>query len=176
MKNRIYGFVLSLFLIFLAGCGKESFFDVQSTMQSPKLSSNHQALSDAIAKHMGANFIWKYPDFAGKHSPIINLDFKNHEENLTLAFCSAADEPHKIHMLVLKSQSDDLTVLKDDAFIASDIIRIYFQDINNDTENEIVLLIKNFKDNTVSARGYKFDGNEIVGTLVPASFLNKIEL
>jgi hypothetical protein len=83
-------------------------------------------------------------------------------------------EAQKVHMLLLKQNQSEWEVVEDITCDASNIEKVYVQDIDNDNLNEIVISSKKYEDSYNSIYAYKYDRGHLLQVKVPNDFFDGI--
>lgn len=175
MKNRFsYILFLGVCLIFASGCSNDNFFDIQSAMSAPKLTSEQEEIKTLVKEHFGGDILWKYPLNNGKYSPIIKADLTNNGESWQLVFCQIREEVHKVHILFLKQNQGKWEIFEDVIHTVLDVEKVYIQDIDEDGINEVVVFVKNFEDSYSSIYAYKCSDKHVSEVSIPDSFFSEV--
>ena len=172
MKNKIFVFgILCACIIFISGCSNGNFFNIQSVMNPPKVSSEQEEIQNAIKDYIGLDVKWESPLFEGKYSTAIKADLTGKGEDWRVAFCKTFGEAQKIHIIFLKQNEGKWKILEDITHSGLDIEKVYIKDINKDGKNEIVIFIKNFDGFYKSVYAYECDSERVFEVSLPDDFL-----
>lgn len=128
-----------------SGCGVENFFEIQSSMNPPRLSESQKNIKDAVEEYLKSNVMWVYPFYNGRYSTVIDADFISEQAGLKILFCKVLDnsEAENIHMLSVICDGKKCKILNDILIEEQDIDAAYIYDIDGDLQNELVLAVKN---------------------------------
>lgn len=173
LKNKIYVFAIFLFLIFLPGCTKGSFFEIQSVINPTELSENQKKITNTIKNYFGDDFKWERPLIDGKYvcgSEIINFDGAN---TFYVIFLSKPDEVYKTHIVFLNFKEENFEIFEDFIFNGK-VDEFYIKDIDGDSIPEIIVSTKSKGDFYSSIYGYKYSNGHIKEVHIPKDFMNSL--
>jgi hypothetical protein len=142
----------------LSGCAND-FFDIQESMQVPKLSEKNRNLVGVSKSYLGSDFNFSYHFVNNRCCGVTEHEFSDGKV-FKIMFCQTEIEPEKIHTLLLnQNENENWKVFGEIVSKVEEIDKIYLKDINDDGVDEI-LLCKN--DGNPITEVYQLCENDIV--------------
>lgn len=129
-------------IFFLSSCN--TFSNIETIMQPPKLSAEQSDLQNALEEHIGTNVTLKYPKSGDNRTAFVECNIDMDDDNEVIAFHQANVSGSQVIINVLDKNEGqwewicDSSNTIEDEFSRTEIYSVAFYDINNDGKNEIV--------------------------------------
>lgn len=177
MKRKIWNAtVMAAFSLLLPGCGMDDFFDIQSSMNPPRLTEGREEVKTAVKEYLESDVIWKYPQINGTYSSAVSSDIAGSGEKFEIVFCQSSSETNKVHILFLNKIGSKWSVSDDVVQATLNIEKVYIDDVDDDGVKEIIIYGKNFENTNTSVCGYRYNGEKAYETHISEKALKNITL
>ncbi len=165
-------------LVFVSGCSSERFFDISDSMEASISSYDQKAVLRCAEDCIGEDMKLKYSLYKRKYRSCVIADFENIDlqgENHALFFCEKGAGSGEIHILFLKKIENKWEVFKDIKRTATDIEKVYIQDVDGDGKNEFAFVLKNADKKRGNVYTYRYVDGNIVKVNIPNKFFNNFK-
>ena len=123
-------------IFFLSSCN--TFSNIETIMQPPKLSAEQSDLQNALEEHIGTNVTLKYPKSGDNRTAFVECNIDMDDDNEVIAFHQANVSGSQVIINVLDKNEGqwewicDSSNTIEDEFSRTEIYSVAVYDINND--------------------------------------------
>lgn len=159
--------VLSAVLICfsLSGCDVFS-TQADSLLSAPKLTGEMQPVQVALDEYITENYSLKFPTGGETRTAITLVDLNEDGVKEAIAFYStSSDNTVTMHLAVIKNDNGKWSVVAHEKVVAGGVDRVYFKDMNNNGQKEIIVGWNVYGDIDKKVSVYDYSGNALISLL-----------
>ena len=179
MKNKfLFMFAVSMALLFVSGCSMKEFFNVSDSMQAPINSYQQKDILECVGDYFGSDIKPIYSLYKGKYMSCVVTNFEDtnlNGENYALFFCKKDVDSNELHVLFLRKTENKWEVFKDIKRSATDLEKVYIQDVDNDGNNEFAFVFKGFDEKRGNVYTYRYENGDINKINISNKFFNNFK-
>lgn len=166
-----------IFLTF-GGCSTENFFDINSSIEAPTNFSEQKNILNCVKNCIGEDVKPNYALYKGRYLSCIVGNFDSDDllgEDFALFFCQKPPNLNEMHILFLRKTEGHWNLLKDAKHFATDVEKVYIQDVDGDGNNEFAFVLKGLDKKRDSVYTYRYSGGNVEKVNIPQTFFNNFE-
>ena len=149
----------------LSGCDIFS-TEADSLLSAPKLTGEMQPVQVALDEYITENYSLKFPTGGETKTAITLVDLNEDGIKEAVAFYStSSDNTVTMHLAVIKNENGKWGVVAHEKVVAGGVDRVYFKDMNNNGQKEIIVGWNVYGDIDKKVSVYNYSGNALISLI-----------